>query len=164
MEIKVQTLSPESFAPFGEVIARPERLRDAAGPSWTWWAENAYLPADQRAYGVGYLDLQLSTWQFDWAERHMQSVEVLIPTGGDCLVYVAPPDNLDEPGKSPLEDQYRVFRVIEGQGVILKKGVWHGAPLALDKPIKVIVLLLQGTGERDVFLIRFPNTPISIKT
>jgi hypothetical protein len=35
--------------------------------------------------------------------------------------------------------------------------------MALDRPLKVIVLLHQGTGERDGYLVRFEDTPVFIE-
>ena len=162
MQLRIQNLTAEAFAPFGEVIAQPARERDAAGPGWQWWGETALLAADGRPFGIGYLDLLPADPRFDWAERHMRSAELLIPAGGDCLVYVGPPDHLDEPGRLPPLERFQVFRVRQGQGVLLHPGVWHGAPLAIDRPLNVVVLLLQGTGAADTSVVRFEETPVEI--
>lgn len=163
MQLEIQELTPETFAPFGKVIARPERAHNAAGTDWQWWGELAILTSDGRPYEVGYLDLQPTARQFDWAERHMRSAEMIIPAGGECLIYVGPPDYLDEPDRLTSLDCFQVFHVRRGQAVILHPGVWHGAPLAFDQPTNAIVLLLQGTGATDLKLARFPETPVEIK-
>ncbi len=36
----------------------------------------------------------------------------------------------------------RKFNMVNGQGVLLHQGVWYGAPLAIDWPLNVVVLLL----------------------
>jgi ureidoglycolate hydrolase len=162
MRLPIQALTSDAFGPFGEVIAQPVRLADATGPGWRWWGETALLAADDRPFGVGYLDLQPADLRFDWAERHMRSAEMLIPAGGDCLVYVGPPDFPDEPGRLPPLERFQVFRVPQGQGVLLRPGVWHGAPLAIDQPLNVVVLLLQGTGSADTSVVRFADTPVKI--
>ena len=161
--LKAKELGTDDFAPYGRVVGRPEEAPDAAGPGWRWWGETAFLAPDGRRYGVGYLDLRPAEPAFDWAERHMTSVEMLIPVGGDCLVYVGPPDHRDEPGRLPDLRRFELFRVRQGQAVILEKGVWHGAPLAVDRPLVVVVLLLQGTGADDVSLVRFPDTPVRVE-
>jgi ureidoglycolate hydrolase len=162
LRLSTQDLTPDAFAPFGEVIGQPARSPDAAGPGWQWWGETALLEPDARPYGVGYLDLRPAELRFDWAERHMRSAEMLIPSGGDCLVYVGPADHPDEPDRPPPLERFQVFRVRQGQGVLLRPGVWHGAPLALGTPLNVVVLLLQGTGAADTSLVRFANTPVAI--
>ena len=162
MEIRAQELTAAAFAPFGEVVAAPARRPDADGPGWRWWAETALLPASARPFGVGYLRLEPPELRFDWAERHMRTVEMLIPAGGDCLVYVGPADHPEEPAQRPDLERFQVFRIREGQAVILRPGVWHGAPLAADGALAVFVLLLEGTGREDTIVVRFEETPVSI--
>jgi len=170
MRLPIQDLTPDAFAPFGEVIGQPPRAADASGPGWQWWGETALLAADTgsaegrggRPYGIGYLDLQPAELRFDWAERHMRSAEMLIPAG-DCLVYVGPPEHPAEPGLAPPLDRFQVFRVRQGQAVLLYPGVWHGAPLAIDRPVNVVVLLLAGTGASDTSLVRFSESPVGIE-
>jgi ureidoglycolate lyase len=163
MKLKIEDLNVESFAPFGEVIRQPTREQDAQGTGWTWWGENHTLAGGDRQYAIGYLDLNPAELKFDWAERHMHSDELLIPMGGDCLVYVGPPDYPDEPTRRPDQARFRVFRLREGQGVLLSKGVWHGAPMALDKHLNVVVLLLKDTGKIDWHVVRFEDTPVQIE-
>ncbi len=162
MQIPRTELTAETFAPFGKVIDLPARQPDASGPGWTWWGENALLQGDERPYGIGYLDLQPAPLQFDWAERHMRSIEMLIPTGGDCLVYAAPAEYPDQPGRLPSLDCFQAFRIRQGQAVLFNPGVWHGAPMAIDQPLNVVVLLHAGTGAQDAYVVRFPQTPVEI--
>ena len=163
MKLKIEELTAESFAPFGEVVAQPPREQDAQGPGWTWWGENHVMAGGDRNYAIGYLDLQPAELSFNWAERHMRSDELLIPMGEECLVYVGPADHLDEPDRLPPLERFRVFRLRRGQAVLLGKGVWHGAPMALDRPLNVAVLLLKETGKVDGHVVRFEDTPVQIE-
>jgi ureidoglycolate lyase len=163
MELSIHDLTEQAFGPFGKIIAQPDRGEDAQGPGWKWWAENALMESADRPYQIGYLDLKPAELKFDWAERHMRSAELIIPTGGACLVYVAPPDYPNEPERMPSFERFQVFKVRAGQAVLLDKGVWHGAPLAIDKPLSAIVLLLSRTGELDLSLVRFEENPVRIK-
>jgi len=163
MQLPIQDLTEQAFQPFGKIIEQPTRAQDAQGPGWRWWAENALMESEERPYQIGYLDLTPAELKFDWAERHMRSVELIIPIGGDCLVYVAPPDYLEEPNRLPSLERFRVFRVRQGQAVLLDKGIWHGAPLAIDKPLNTIVLLLSRTGDIDLSMVRFEETPVQIE-
>ena len=163
MKLKIEELTAEAFGPFGKVITQPGRPKDAAGPGWTWWGENHAMAGGDRNYAIGYLDLQPADLTFNWAERHMHSDELLIPMGGNCLVYVGPPDHPEEPLRLPPLDNFRVFCLRQGQGILLGKGVWHGAPLALDKPLNVVVVLLKDTGKVDGHVVRFEETPVQIE-
>ncbi|HEV2072891.1 MAG TPA: ureidoglycolate lyase [Thermomicrobiales bacterium] len=156
MRIPVEELTPDAFAPYGAVIEQPDATADASGSGWSWWSEISRLPQADRPYAVGYLNLQPSAMEFDWAERHLKSAEVIIPLGGACLVYVGPPD------QTPVWDQFRVYRVRPGQAVVLKEGIWHGAPLALDHPLTALVLLRQGTGTEDVYKSERTEGPMHV--
>ena len=161
--LPAEALTAEAFAPYGRVIERPERTRDAEGSGWSWWAETAVLSGDGRAWTVGYLDLQPAEPTFDWAERHMRSPEAILATAGDLLVYVGPAEHPEEPWRMPALDRFRAFRVPAGSGVIMDRGVWHGAPLAPNGATPALVLLLEGTGRHDVSIVRFPDTRVSIE-
>lgn len=163
MKLKIEDLTVETFAPYGEVIMQPARAQDASGPGWMWWAENQTLTGGDRKYAIGYLDLQPVELRFDWAERHMHTDELVLPMGEDCLMYVGPPENPEEPARLPSLDRFRAFRLRKGQGILMSKGVWHGAPLALDKPLNVAILLLKDTGRIDVHVVRFEDTPVQIE-
>lgn len=162
MKVKLEELSPESFAAFGQVIEQPPRPNDASGPGWRWWGENLLMAGGERNYAVGYLALEPTALCFDWAERHMHTDELVIPLAGDCMVYAAPSGFPAELGRMPPLESFRAFRVRLGQAVLFGKGVWHGAPLALDRATQAIVLLLHGTGQQDAHIIRFTDRAIEV--
>lgn len=162
MNLPVEDLTPDAFEPFGEVLQPPSQAEDAGGAGWRWWGQVNLLPSTVRPYAIGLLDLQPAPLAFDWAERHMHSSEVIIPTQHDCLVYVGPPLYFDQPERMPDLGEFRVFLVKAGRGVLLREGVWHGAPMAVDRPLKVFVLLPQDTGIVDASLVRFPENPVRI--
>jgi ureidoglycolate lyase len=162
VNLRPEALTDGAFAPYGRVVALPERPQDAEGPGWRWWAETAMLSGDGRPWGVGYLDLQPAPLQFDWAERHMRTQEAIFATSADLLVYVGPADHPEEPARLPPFDRFRAFRVSPGEGLVMDRGVWHGAPLAADGPTRALVLIQEGTGRHDVTVVRFENAPVHI--
>jgi ureidoglycolate lyase len=161
--IPVRELTAEVFAPYGRLIRLPERPQEARGPGWRWWAETVLLDGDDRPWGIGYLDLEpVPPARFDWAERHMRTLEAVVPISGDVIVYVGPAEHLEEPERAPDASRYEAFRVPSGEGVVLERGVWHGAPLADGRPARAIVLILAGTGATDVTVVRFEDAPIFV--
>jgi ureidoglycolate lyase len=163
VEIDARDLTTPAFGAFGTVVAVPGRESEASGPGWRWWAETAFLPGSVR-YGIGYLQLQPTPLAFDWAERHLATVEMIVPMGGDCVIYVAPPNPPDEIDRHPRLGDFGAFRVRPGQAVILNSGVWHGAPLTVEDNSAALVLLRENTGRDDVTVVRFPDTPVTIRT
>jgi ureidoglycolate lyase len=160
--LSVEQLTAEGFDPFGDIVVAPARDADAAGPGWRWWGEMVSIRGDGRPWGVGYLDLAPTALQFDWAERHMRSAEGVFATDGDIFLYVGPANDLDEPSRiAPFED-FRVFRIPAGSGVVMSPGVWHGAPFAADNRTTAIVLLLEGTGRDDTTVVRFPDAAVEV--
>ena len=132
-------------------------------PGWSWWAETGLLPLDARPYSVGYLRLEPTRLEFNWVERHLKTVEMIVPIQGDCVMHVAAPNGPNELDRKPALEDYRVFRIRSGQAVILKPGVWHAAPFALRESTAVLVFLLQNTGRDDTEVVRFPETPVTIR-
>src|SRR5512133_22106 len=107
MQLKIEELSDEAFAPFGVVVAQPQTAPQSGGQGWQWWGHLARLPGAGDGYGIGYLNLQpAGPVRIDWAERHAETFEFLAPTGEDCLLYVAPADYPDELDHLPALDRF----------------------------------------------------------
>ena len=160
--VVAEPLSARAFSPYGDVVERPDEEPHAAGPGWSWWADVASLAGDDRPWGIGFLALEPAALRFDWAERHMRTAEAVFATNEDLFVYVGPDEHLEEPNRLPALEKFRVFRVPPGSGVVLNRGVWHGAPLAVGGPTYALVLLQEGTGRHDVTVARFTDRPVTI--
>lgn len=161
--VPVEIPTPDAFAPFGRVVVAPVQSPHATGPGWQWWAEVASISSDDRTLGVGWLALSPTARKFDWAERHFRTEEGVFATSADLLMYVGPPDHPEQPDRLCDLNDFKVFRVPAGSGVVLNRAVWHGAPLAADRSTSAVVLIREGTGRDDVTLVRWPETPIDIE-
>jgi ureidoglycolate lyase len=151
--IEAAPLQAASFAALGTVVERPATPPDAEGRGFAWWAEAGLLD-DEAPYALGFLELEPAGLRVDWAERHARSREAVVALSGPCLLYAG------SAGSSP-PDGLRAFRLEPGQGVVLERGVWHGAPLALDGGASALVVLRRGTGDDDVELVRFEPIEVS---
>jgi ureidoglycolate lyase len=157
--IRVEPLTADAFAPFGRVVDVPAREPDSVGDPWRWWAEAALLEPVEGRFAVGYLAVENGRRGFDWAERHLESEELVIPVRGELLLYAGPADQ----GDVPARERFRVFRVRPGQAALLGRGVWHGAPLpARGVEATALVLLREGTGEADTQMVRFDEIPVEV--
>lgn len=160
MELRIEALSAQAFAPFGTVIERPGRPADASGSGWQWWGELLNLSGGDQPYAIGVVSLTPAPLRFDWAERHEHSDELIVPMGDGCLIYVGPAEVADI---STALDQFHAFRLAPGQAVLLRRGVWHGAPIAAEQALKVLIVLLHNTGRQDTRVVRFEQTPVQIQ-
>ncbi len=160
MELRIESLSAQAFAPFGTVIEQPSRSADATGSGFQWWAELVDLNGGDRPYAIGVVGLTPAPLRFDWAERHEQSDELIVPMGEGCLIYVGPAEVADI---STALDRLHVFRLAAGQAVLLRPGVWHGAPMTDSQPLSVLIVLLHDTGSQDTRISRFEPTPVQVR-
>jgi ureidoglycolate lyase len=64
------------------------------------------------------------------AECHSRCGECIMPLDGDVMIHVAPATN---PARPLAPEAFQVFRVPQSTMVILRPGVWHGAPYALKQ-------------------------------
>jgi ureidoglycolate lyase len=155
MKLKAKTLDAAVFAPFGSVLARPTVAPTAelGEGELRYWADVVRLPDLGGAAGLGYATLAMRPLVQTCAEQHVHSPEVLQPIGGDMIVVVGP---ATPAGQLPPLDRFAAFRVPQDQAVVLKPGVWHYAPFAIDRPMAFTVLLKAGTNRDDAIFAEFP--------
>ena len=129
--IVAQALTPEAFAPFGDVIA-PAKASSGSTPINEGTAQRfddlTQLDVSEQggAACVAIFRTQDGTHVAPYAltmfERHLLGSQSFVPMGqGRVLVVVTQGDRLDMPD----EDAIQAFIVEPGQGVTLRRGVWH---------------------------------------
>ncbi|MBE7560537.1 ureidoglycolate lyase [bacterium] len=78
----------------------------------------------------------------DVSEYHNGCGEALVPLDGDVLIHVAPASG----GDAVPTDEMEVYRVPKGTAVVLRPGVWHHAPFALEQEcVNVLIILPERT-------------------
>lgn len=155
MKLKVKPLDAAAFAPFGSILARPAATPTAelGEGELRYWADVVTLPDLGGPVGLGYATLAVRPFVQACAEQHVHSPEVLQPIAGDMIVVVGP---ATAAGDLPPLDRFAAFRVAQDQAVVLKPGVWHYAPFAIDGPMAFTVLLRAGTNRDDAIFADFP--------
>jgi ureidoglycolate lyase len=146
IELKVEALEHEAFAPFGEVI----EARDAAQhfPINAGNTERFHNLARLDAGPEGQLIVSIFRGQpralpfsINMLERHPLGSQAFIPlSAGAWLVVVAPP------GAAPSAQHLRCFLARGDQGVNYAAGTWHHPLLALDTVSDFLVLDRAGPG------------------
>jgi ureidoglycolate lyase len=85
-------------------------------------------------------------------EYHNLCCEGILPLDGDILIHVAPASS---PAMPFPKERIEVFAVPQGTMVVLRPGVWHGAPYAAaDAPVNVLVVLPERTYALDCGRVR----------
>jgi ureidoglycolate lyase len=154
--IKLEPVTAEAFAPFGQLVPRSEagegrlelieelqNLRPSARPRLSLVA-------------VAPKPLPLTAVEM---ERHVFSSQAFVPC--DCqsyLVLVAPHGANDAPDVSGL----RAFRVRGTIGVNYRADTWHHPLTALDRPARFVVLTFVDGTETDEQFVTLPE-PVKIE-
>lgn len=130
--IRPAPLSPDAFAPFGEVLAAdgaPDRLinQGLCGR----WHDRARLDfgANGRA-GISLFRAEPRSlpYRLEMVERHPEGSQAFLPMTEHPFLVVVAPDAAGRPGQ-PL-----AFLTAPGQGVNLARGTWHGVLTPLHAP------------------------------
>lgn len=144
--LSVESLSPEAFAPFGDVIQTSEAAQHFTINDGNTERYHDLALLDPGADGKVIVSIfrgQPRTLPFEvcMMERHPLASQAFMPLSGHpYLVVVAPA------GPAPGIDQLRVFLCQPHQGVNYAAGVWHHPLLALDAVSDFLVIDRSGPG------------------
>lgn len=121
-QLKVDALTEESFAPYGEVLAVKGRDPDLAIAGLQGWIADFHTDANAQLlfFTTGYGDLRFSAM-----ERHLNVSQTVIPVTGAQLVAVAAPTDPADAEAIPTAEEIRAFLADEGTGYVMKAGTWH---------------------------------------
>ena len=141
--IRIEPLTREAFAPFGEVLA-PRAAADRMINAGRCERHHA-LATVERSGGEAIISIFRSVpvslpYDCDLLERHPLGSQAFMPLGPDAWLSVVAPDEDGRPGAP------RAFLVPAGVGVNLRAGTWHGVLTPLDRPADFLVIDREGDG------------------
>lgn len=123
VQIPLEPLTAEAFAPFGQMIAAQPRRPDWDRPPLRAWTLAFDADATARIQVMRYGD---RTRSFTLVERHLHVTEGRFPLAGAVAIFaVAPATPLGTPPVPPAPDGFRAFLLDGSCGLILHKAVWH---------------------------------------
>lgn len=148
--IKLEKLTKEAFAPFGEYYS----FTNPDGYALQG-ALHRFYPDRIVAYhgkNVGFSPLLVkkpNVMKITQAEYHTTTPEILVPLNDDMILHVAPPS-----GGKPVPDYTKAFLVPKNTVIKMNACVWHLAPLPanLDE-ITVMVVLPECTYMNDCVVV-----------
>jgi ureidoglycolate lyase len=155
MELVAEKLTPEAFAPFGDVIASPqdfgrqyfeEALGNARAKAWPSLSMVRRPPTPTMP-----LEAKLM-------ERHEFSSQSFVPIDvGQWLIVVCP----HAAGGGPDVSRAKAFVAGADQGVTYRMNTWHHGLTVLDRPARFAVFMWRdGTAGDEEFV---PVSPFTVR-
>jgi ureidoglycolate lyase len=146
--VKIEPLTDEAFAPFGQIISAKDRAPDFETESGTrGWA------ADFQA-GTPLLMLLRTPYRglsFTKLERHFNLTQTFFPMGGSPAVLAVAPAGSGDREQVPSPSDVRAFLLDGSAGYVLGRGVWHSLDrYALYPPATQWVILTDHETQKDL--------------
>jgi len=141
--VALRPLTPDAFAPFGDVLAHRGSARrtpyPSAFPGAFPGALQAAAASPRPALWVSRVTVaQPLPLRVGQMERRRHAAQSFVPLhAGHWLVLVAP----DAPGGGPDPAGVLAFLAGPGVGVCYRTGTWHGSLAVLDAPAEFVVLM-----------------------
>ncbi len=121
--LRIEPLTDEAFAPFGQVVSVKDRAPDFKTESGTegWAVEfRSGTPL------VMLLRTPYRPLGFSRLERHFSVTQTFLPLGGSpAVLALAPPSSTDDREKIPGPSEIRAFLLDGTKGYVLARGTWH---------------------------------------
>lgn len=141
--IKIQPLTAETFAPFGDVLdvsGEPDKLINQ-GMCGRYHDRAKMDFADGRA-GISLFKAKPRSlpMKLELVERHPDGSQAFLPMSEEPFLVVVAPDEAGKPGQ-PV-----AFITEPGQGVNYHRGVWHGVLAPISEPGLFAVIDRIGDG------------------
>ena len=120
--VKVEPLTDDTFAPFGQIISAKDRKPDFETKSGT------------RGWAVGFesgtpllmlLHTPYKGLTFSKLERHFNLTQTFLPMGGSPAVLAVAPPGTGDRERIPSPSDVRAFLLDGTKGYALGRGVWH---------------------------------------
>lgn len=143
IELKLQPLTPEAFAPFGDVIqAAGEVDKHINQGKCARYHDRAELDFQNGRAGISVFQSEAFSLpiRLDMMERHPEGSQAFLPLSEKPFVVVVAPDEDGKPGH-PI-----AFRTAPGQGVNYHRNIWHGVLTPLYDPGLFAVVDRIGAG------------------
>jgi ureidoglycolate lyase len=142
--IYIEPLTPEAFAPFGDVLdvsGTPDKIinQGLCGRHH----DRAKIDVTDGKTGISLFDAQIRSLPLilDMVERHPEGSQAFLPMGFNPFLVIVAPDDNGRPARP------RAFMTQAGQGVNYHCGTWHGVLTPLHEPGLFAVVDRIGAGD-----------------
>lgn len=137
--IPAQTVTPETFKPFGVVLTSEGRQRlpiNTYGASFDLYREGfeSDQPIEWFIVNGTYRGLDVL-----FLERHQQLTQTFIPVGGKPFYTIMAPPGAREENGFPALSELRAFYVPGDVAIQIHRGTWHENPMPTESGAKLLV-------------------------
>jgi ureidoglycolate lyase len=123
VEVPVERLSADAFAPFGQIIGDHQEAPVLVGPAIRTW--RLALEMDGHPELV-VLRFEHGPFECTTLERHLAASQCSVALGDVAsIMVVAAPAGPADPDGVPRPEAVRAFFVPAGFGILLWRGIWH---------------------------------------
>ena len=130
-KIQIQPLTPEAFAPYGDVLdcrGAPDKIinQGLCGR----YNDRATIDIDNGRAGLSLFNAEPRALplRLDMVERHPEGSQAFVPMSEHPFLVIVAPDDNGRPG-APM-----AFKTAPGQAINFHKNTWHGVLTPLAKP------------------------------
>ena len=157
LQIKVQKLTPEAFAPYGQVLDLPATQEGAVtSDRFTFWPKLTEYVCDSGRFQIGVSTLYKRPFRMCDFERHYHTHEFMIPLNGDMIIVFTKNKGMDK-NEEPDYTQAEAFLINKEQGVVINPWVWHWTPMPVEHDINQICSFAYDTEVNDVDIHPMPS-------
>ena len=143
IDLPVDPVTPEAFAPFGTLIEESE-------DGEPFGKQDATLVLDRGTPRFYVMKLYGRPMEFRHITRHLCVTQCLASVGGKpWFIAVAPPDATYDKDAKPDPDRIKAFRIEGNQALMLGRGTWHAGPFFEDESLSFFNLELADTNQVD---------------
>lgn len=148
IELEVEPLTSDAFAPYGQLIAARDGVADYARPLLDVWHIGFRSDAPLRLQIMRYHEKPLT---FTRLERHLRVTEGRVPLGGAEAVLAVAGKTGPDPDDRPDPSTVRAFRFDGSCGLLFAPGVWHSLDcFPIGAPYADFVLLSDEATEQEI--------------
>lgn len=130
--ITAQPLTPQAFAPFGDVLevsGDPEKLiNQGLCGRYHDRAKLDFGPQGRAGISLFHAQPRSLPYALNMMERHPEGSQAFVPMSQHPFLVIVAPDNAGTPG------QPHAFLTAPGQAVNYHRNVWHGVLTPLQEP------------------------------
>ena len=148
-KVRVQMVTQENFAPFGQVLETENRPYGGEAGMYNWYEKQAAV-AGAEVVSVNLLTAIHREYVFDKFEAHSRTTETVLPLTGGLIVAGIPAGEV-------TSERVQAFYVPVGKGISWAPGAWHYAPFPVGGDATCAVIFRDGTGGDDAVFATLPE-------